>query len=81
MVTEADLPFKHEVEELGNRVEELLALKKKAEISDATIEALTSLLQKQPQGVLFIQDELIAWVKGMNQYRQGNGSDMEKWLS
>jgi len=49
--------------------------------NDATIEALTSLLQKQPQGVLFIQDELIAWVKGMNQYRQGNGSDMEKWLS
>lgn len=24
---------------------------------------------------------MVGWVKGMNQYRQGNGSDQEKWLS
>lgn len=49
--------------------------------NDATIEALSGLLQKQPLGIIFIQDELVGWVKGMNQYRQGNGSDQEKWLS
>ncbi|NOU62286.1 DUF3987 domain-containing protein [Marinifilum caeruleilacunae] len=49
--------------------------------NDATIEGLSALLQKQPLRILFIQDELAGWVKGMNQYRQGNGADQEKWLS
>lgn len=49
--------------------------------NDATIEALADLLCNNPKGLLFIQDELAGWVKGMNQYRNGKGSDQEKWLS
>jgi len=48
--------------------------------SDSTIEALSSLLLRQPSGILFEQDELAAWVKSMNQYKS-KGSDLEKWLS
>lgn len=49
--------------------------------NDATMEALLSLVADNPRGLLFMQDELSAWVNGMNQYRGGKGADKEKWLS
>ena len=51
------------------------------QVDDATMEALLSLMEHNPRGILFYQDELSAWAKGMNQYRGGKGSDKEKWLS
>ena len=49
--------------------------------NDCTVEALAQLLLNNPGGILYEQDELAAWVKSMNQYRSGGGSDVEKWLS
>jgi len=49
--------------------------------TDATMEALIQLLHQHPRGVLFVRDELTAWVLGMNQYRGGKGSDRQHWLS
>jgi hypothetical protein len=49
--------------------------------TDITIEALGTMLNTNPHGVGVIKDELIGWLKGMNQYRGGAGEDMEKFLS
>jgi hypothetical protein len=49
--------------------------------SDATMEAISQLLENNPRGILFEQDELAAWVKSMNAYRSGKGADLENWLS
>jgi len=49
--------------------------------SNATVESLARLLQSNPRGILMYQDELSAWVRSMNQYRQGKGSDKEFYLS
>ena len=48
-------------------------------IGDATIEALNKSLKNNPKGLLLFLDELVAWIKSMNQYR--SGSDLEFWLS
>ena len=45
--------------------------------SNATVESLARVLQDTPRGLLMYQDELTAWVRGMNQYRQGKGTDKE----
>lgn len=51
-------------------------------VSDVTTEALAEVLQENPRGVLYVADEMTAWVAAMNQYRQGGkGSDRQKWLS
>jgi len=49
--------------------------------TDATLESLAVLLERNPKGILFLRDELSAWVRAMNQYRGGRGSDREYWLS
>jgi len=49
--------------------------------SDSTIEELRHLLNNHPKGLVLINDELSAWVKSMNQYRAGRGSDRQFWLS
>ena len=49
--------------------------------SNATMEAIGKLLSQNKRGILFEQDELAAWVKSMNAYRSGKGSDLEHWLS
>jgi hypothetical protein len=49
--------------------------------TDATLEALIQLLHQNPRGLLFVRDELTAWVLGMNQYRGGRGADRQQWLS
>ena len=48
-------------------------------IGDATIEAISQSLKNNSKGLLLFLDELVAWIKSMNQYRKG--SDLEFWLS
>lgn len=47
--------------------------------TNATVEAIASMLATSPNGLLFYQDELTAWLNSMNQYRQG--ADREFWLT
>jgi len=50
--------------------------------TDTTIEGLIVLLQNNPHGILISKDELIGWLKSMNQYKGGgSGDDMEYYLS
>lgn len=54
----------------------------RAHVNDTTVEALISLLKESPRGVLLERDELVGWVKGMDQYKAGGkGSDRQFWLS
>jgi len=53
---------------------------KQLTVNDTTMEALTRVLQNNPDGVLLHKDELASWVKEMDRYRQGGG-DMENWNS
>ncbi len=48
-------------------------------INDATTEAIHNVLSRNPKGLVLFQDELIAWINNLNQYRKG--SDVEFWLS
>ena len=48
-------------------------------VKDSTVEAINQILEFNPKGVVLDQDELLAWVKGMNSYRKG--SDLEYFLS
>ena len=48
--------------------------------SDATWEALAEMMENNNRGILFFRDELIGWVKAMDQYR-AKGSDRQNWLS
>jgi hypothetical protein len=50
-------------------------------VDDTTVEALAPILAVNPRGVLDAKDELSAWVKAMNQYKGGKGSDRQFWLS
>lgn len=49
--------------------------------SDTTIEALVSILDTNPKGLLIHKDELTGWVRSMDQYKGGKGSDRQHWLS
>ncbi|TJZ40064.1 DUF3987 domain-containing protein [Priestia megaterium] len=48
-------------------------------VGDSTMEALQDQLQQNQKGIIMVSDELISWVKSMNQYR--SGSDRQCWLS
>ncbi|BBM83329.1 DUF3987 domain-containing protein [Candidatus Uabimicrobium amorphum] len=50
-------------------------------IADATVESISEILANNPRGVILIRDELTAWVKSHNQYKGGNGSDRQFFLS
>ena len=50
-------------------------------VSDTTLEGLISILNENPRGLLLIRDELGAWLKSFDAYRQGRGGDQEQWLS
>ena len=54
---------------------------KQAITTDATLEALAELLERNPRGLAFVRDELVGWVTGMDQYRAGKGADRQAWLS
>jgi putative DNA primase/helicase len=51
-------------------------------VNDTTVEALIPILKENPRGVLLERDELVGWVKGMDQYKAGGrGSERQFWLS
>ena len=51
-------------------------------VNDTTIEALIPILKGSPRGVLLDRDELVGWVKSMDQYKAGGkGSERQFWLS
>jgi hypothetical protein len=51
-------------------------------VNDTTIEALIPILKVNPRGLLLERDELVGWVKAMDQYRSGGkGADRQFWLS
>lgn len=48
---------------------------------DTTIEALASLLARQPRGLLMIRDELSGWIADFGRYSGGRGGgDASRWL-
>lgn len=49
-------------------------------LKDATLEAVAVALQQNPRGILLTRNELGAWLRGMNQYRNGRGADRETWM-
>ena len=49
--------------------------------TDATLEAIAVLLEQNPGGLLFLRNELTAWVLAMNQNKGGRGTDRQSWLS
>jgi putative DNA primase/helicase len=48
---------------------------------DTTVEALVSILEDNPRGLLVYRDELAGWVRSMDQYKGGKGSDRQNWLN
>jgi hypothetical protein len=51
-------------------------------VNDTTVEALIPILKENPRGVLLERDELVGWVKAMDQYKAGGkGAERQLWLS
>lgn len=50
-------------------------------VNDITIEAMDALMAKNPRGLLQILDEASSLTSSMNQYRGGNGSDRQWYMS
>jgi Protein of unknown function (DUF3987) len=51
-------------------------------VEDITVEALATVLEDTPRGVVAYRDELSAWVRAMDQYRAGGkGADRQFYLS
>ena len=51
-------------------------------VNDTTVEALIPILKENPRGLLLERDELLGWVKGMDQYKSGGrGAERQFWLS
>jgi hypothetical protein len=51
-------------------------------VNDTTVEALIPILKDNPRGLLLERDELVGWVKGMDQYKAGGkGNERQFWLS
>ncbi|WP_157077411.1 YfjI family protein [Robertmurraya korlensis] len=48
---------------------------------DSTMESLQEILLFNKRGVIKFHDELVGFIKGMNQYRAGAGADRQYWLS
>jgi hypothetical protein len=49
--------------------------------SDITVEALASIFEHSPRGLLLVRDELSGWIKGFDQYKKTQGADAAHFLS
>ncbi|EKN68054.1 DUF3987 domain-containing protein [Schinkia azotoformans] len=49
--------------------------------NDATIEAITKLMENNQKGIVSIQDEFEGFYNSLNGYRAGIGADLQKWLT
>jgi hypothetical protein len=59
-----------------------LPVAERVRVNDTTVEALIPILKENPRGLLQERDELVGWVKGMDQYKAGGkGSERQFWLS
>ena len=54
---------------------------KRTVVEDTTVEALAVVLEDNPRGVLLARDELSAFVRGMDQYKNHRCSDRQFYLS
>lgn len=54
--------------------------RKRIIVNDTTTEALALSMLNNSRGVLIYQDELSAFIKSHDQYKQGRGSDRQKYL-
>jgi len=54
---------------------------KRTVVEDTTVEALAAVLEENPRGVLVTRDELSAFVRGMDQYKNHRGTDRQFYLS
>ncbi|MEQ1905600.1 MAG: DUF3987 domain-containing protein [Pirellulaceae bacterium] len=51
-------------------------------VSDTTVEALATILQANPRGLLLARDELAGWIGSFDRYSGGKGgADAANWLS
>ena len=50
-------------------------------MDDLTLEALVDALEQNQRGILVSKDELSHWFESFDQYRDGKGSDVARWLS
>ncbi len=50
-------------------------------VTDLTIEALITMLEENPRGLLYAPDELDSFFASLDRYRTGSGSDRPQWLS
>lgn len=69
---------------LGKATEPLKAAQtatKRTWVADTTVEKLGQLLSENKRGLTIVLDELMGWVKSLNQYRNGKGGDREFYLS
>lgn len=53
---------------------------KRLVVSDTTVEALSVVLEENPNGVLLVRDELAGMLRSFDQYKGGKGSDCQNWL-
>ena len=49
-------------------------------VQDVTLEAVATILQENPRGIILGRDELAAWLRSFNQYRARGGGDVQAWL-
>lgn len=55
--------------------------RKRAWTSDATLEGLNKVLDHNSNGVTYLCDEVVGWIRGWNQYKGGQGNDRQLYLS
>ena len=48
---------------------------RRIDVDDITMEVLPNLLSDNPRGLVMIRDELMSFIKGMNQFKGGKGND------